>query len=156
MINELMATSCVDAFMLSKHMVPKWKNRYTGAHDGGTFFAWLGGLVGQMLARVKENDNVARPENCEPMHQTCRQIKIGTKKIQSGVQAGKMRPIQERCRYCTLAGRYEAMTPSRQKKGANRTIYCCEKHPNVYMCKEGKFTCWAEHLAACAQECHER
>ena len=156
MINELLATTCVDAFMLCKHLMPKWKGCFTGAHDSGTFFSWLSDLVGLMLVRVKENDNVLMPENHEPIHQTCRQIKIGTKKTESGVQKGKMRSIQERCRYCTLAGRYEAMTPSRQKKGAHRTIYCCAKHPNVYMCKEGKFTCWAEHLAACAQECNER
>ena len=109
-----------------------------------------------MSERVKENGNVANPEQLDEMTQVCRQVPIGKKRIETGVQAGKMRPIQERCRYCTLAKRYEPMTESRTKKGANRTIYCCAKHPKVYMCREGKFTRWAEHLAACEAECAER
>ena len=87
MINELLATTCVDAFMLSKHFMPKWIGRFAGPNDIGTFFRWLGDLIALMLERVKENDNAARPEQLDEMTQVCRQVPIGKKRIETGVQA---------------------------------------------------------------------
>ena len=79
----------------------------------------------------------------------CAQIPIGKVKVQEGVQKGRFRAIQQRCRYYSIAERYEEKNRPDQKQGAIRTTYCCVIHKDVYMCKQGLRTCWQEHLAAC-------
>ena len=147
--NELFATCVVDAFLLSKYYLPKWRDAVD--NDSSMLFAWLGELLQQMKAQAFENDYVVnaateqRTADRDPI--ACRQIPIGRIKVKEGVQKGKYRAVQHRYRYCSGAKRFEERSNPRQKKGAVRTIYTCACHPDTFMCKIGKSTCWQEHLA---------
>jgi hypothetical protein len=146
MQSELFATCLVDGFLLSQHFLPAWQV----SSDTSKFFKWLGVLLGQLEKMAKENDNVLRADTEALLAVAkCEQRAIGHVIIQSGPNAGKKRTTQERCRYCSLAGRHEPRNErSKVKPGANRTTFCCALHPDEYICKKGKFTCWAEHIAA--------
>jgi hypothetical protein len=147
--NELFATCIVDAFLLSKYYLPKWRDAVD--NDNSMLFAWMGELLQQMKAQAFENDyvlNAAATERTADRNPVvCRQIPIGRIKVKDGVQKGRYRAIQHRCRYCSSAKRFEERGNPRQKQGAVRTIYTCVCHPDQFMCKIGKFTCWQEHLA---------
>ena len=122
-------------------------------HDPGLFFRWLGDVLNQIVVKVKVSDHVARPEVSDVTSLVCQQVKIGRIRVKSGRHEGKWRGIQERCRFCSVNRRWEKETEEISggaKRGANRTIYCCSVHRTVYMCQEGKNTCWAEHLASVA------
>lgn len=148
--NELFAVCAVDAFLLSKMYLPKWRDHDTA--DGSALFAWLAVLVEQLKAEIQVNDYVVRAgqEIGEAQNvNECTQIKIGSVKTVEGRQKGKFRAIQHRCRYCSAAERYEERHQPGQKRGAIRTTFCCSVHRDVHMCKIGKNTCWQQHLADC-------
>ena len=146
MQSELFATCLVDGFLLSQHFLPAWQ----AASDRSKFFKWLGVLLAQLETMAKENDHVLRAEEAPVVvAEKCEQGKIGSVIIQNGPNAGKKRTVQERCRHCSAAGRMEPIKRgSTVKPGAYRTSFCCKLHPDEYICKKGKFTCWAEHIAA--------
>ena len=144
--SELFTTCLVDGFLLSQHFPPAWQ----AASDRSKFFKWLGVLLAQLQTTAKENDHVLRAEEVTiGVVEKREQGKIGSVIIQSGANAEKKRAVQERCRCCSAAGRMEPIKRgSTVKPGANRTPFCCNLHPDEYICKKGKFTCWAEHIAA--------
>ena len=144
--NELFATCAVDAFLLAKYYLPKYRS-YEGGNSA--LFYWLGNLLEQMKNKINENDYLLGATSAARETLVCAQIPIGKVKVQEGVQKGRFRAIQQRCRYCSIAERYEEKNRPDQKQGAIRTTYCCVIHKDVYMCKQGLRTCWQEHLAAC-------
>ena len=146
MQSELFATCLVDGFLLSQHFLPAWQ----AASGRSKFFKWLGVLLAQLETMAKENDHVLRAEEATVVvAEKCEQGKIGSVIIQNGPNAGKKRTVQERYRYCSAAGRMEPIKRgSTVKPGAHRTSFCCKLHPDECTCKKGKFTCWAEHVAA--------
>ena len=150
MQNEIFGMTLVDSFLLACHFMPKWRARRDaqGSKDQSLFFDFLSDLMSQMREKLADNDNVMRDP--EPEVPVCKQVPIGRYEIKTGANAGRFRQIQQRCRYCQLAGRYERLNRnSGAKKGAYRTGFKCSVHTDVFMCREGLRTCWAEHLAAC-------
>jgi hypothetical protein len=147
--NELFGTCLVDAFLTSQHLMPKWK----GATEELKFFQWIGALLGQLEEMAKDNDHVLRAERYAVVEAaTCKQVKIGTTATQEGVNAGKKRAMHTGSLpvdYCSLGKRFEKVDKgTKVKNGAARCTYTCSQHPGECTCKIGKFTCWAEHLAA--------
>ena len=156
--NELFATCTVDAFLLAKKFIPKWTRMAALTQTPSSLlFSWLAVLLDQLKAEIQHNDYVVRAgqEIGEVQQvQECKQIPIGKVKTVDGRQKGKFRAIQHRCRYCSVAKRYEERFAPGQKQGAIRTTYCCSIHSTHYMCKIGKYTCWQEHLADCLPLAH--
>jgi hypothetical protein len=110
----------------------------------------MGALLGQLEEMAKDNNHVLRADNDAVVEAvTCKQVKIGTTTMKEGANAGKKRTTQGRCRYCSLGKRFEKINRgTKVKNGATRCIYTSSQHPGEYICKIGKHTCWAEHLAA--------
>ena len=148
MLNELHATTVVDAYLLSKKYLPKWKENNSDDHHASShFFRWLGALMTRMIELIGQNDNIARAEQLGGRDRECKQILIGKKRQQTGTGAGNMKTIQMRCLYCSRRKNYAPFDPdTRAKRGAYRTAWTCSVHGGVYMCRRGKHTCWAEHL----------
>ena len=145
--SEIFAMCAVDAFLLSQHFLPKWSRNNWDGDEESKLFAWLGALTGSLIEMVEENDNVARAETAVQEERVCRQVPIGRKKIKTGVGEGSCRAIQQRCRYCSLAGKKEITNcDSNAKPGSCRTTFTCSIHSDFFMCRMGKNNCWAEHL----------
>ena len=102
--NELFATCTIDAFLLSQYFLPKWKNQSYLDLDESKLFAWLGDLLASLIKMLEENDNVVRADAIVRQELVCQQVPIGRKRQKTGAGAGAMRPIQQRCRYCSLGG----------------------------------------------------
>ena len=148
--NELIAMTVVDAYLCAAKFMPKWRSAVAnyGCHDTSKLFDFIADLCATMKTLLSENDDVMREP--EPVAQVCKQVPIGKYEIKTGNNAGKFRQIQQRCRYCHLAGRCERLNAaSGAKKGAFRTVFTCSVHCDVLMCREGQRACWTEHLAAC-------
>ena len=126
--------------------MPKWK----GATEDSKFFEWMGALLGQLEDMAKDNDHVLRADKDVVVEAvTYKQVKIGTTTIKEGANAGKKRTMQGRCRHCSLNKRFEKRgRGANAKNGATRCIYTYSQHPGEHTFKIGKYTCWAEHLAA--------
>ena len=115
--------------------MPRWRAQPVDHHNDSKFFEWLGVLMGQMIAAVGENDNVARAEVAGRDQRLCVQEKIGRVKIKTGRNAGKFRSIVERCKYCSMAGRKE---PLNEDSGGESWcesygLSVCMPPPHVYV-----------------------
>ena len=155
MLNELFALTAVDAFMISSRFMPKWKavEVEENKEETSKLFKWLGALMKCMINRIGENDNVQRAEALHQIGSVCKQVLIGKKRQIGGANNGRMCSRQERCKYCARAKRYPPVNPgTKAKKGAFRTSWTCSVHGDVFMCRRGRHTCWAEHLAEVAEE----
>ena len=151
MLNELFALTAVDAFLISARYMPKWKD--DEGEENSKFFRWLHALMSCMIYRIGENDNVQRAEVFHSNASVCKQVLIGKKRQIGGTNHGRMCSRQERCRYCAREKRYPPVNPgTKVKRGAFRTSWTCSVHGDVFMCRRGRHTCWAEHLAEVAEE----
>jgi hypothetical protein len=103
-----------------------------------------------MIILLRAGEEIGEDQNLN----ACTQIKIGNIKTVDRRKSGKFRAIQHRFRYCSAAERYEERHRPGQKRGANRTIYCCSVHWDSYMCKIGKDTCRQQHLTDCLPFAH--
>jgi hypothetical protein len=80
-----------------------------------------------------EDDNMVDPSS------QCVQIRLGLKKVVTGINKGTMRAVQGRCTSC------RARNKKQEKRGrAPNTAWGCVCHPGEYFCKNK--TCWSEHL----------
>ncbi len=96
-----------------------------------------------MCVLLKQLDQTPRHEQNreDPDDPTsrCVQVRLGEKKMVSGVNKGSMRAIQGRCTSCRARGK----RLERNNRSPN-TAWGCACHPGLYFCKNT--TCWAEHL----------
>ena len=87
---------------------------------------------------AKDNMNRSREDVVDPTDR-CVQIRLGEKKIMTGINKGTSRAVQGRCTSC------RARNKRFEKKGRSpNTAWGCVCHPGLYFCKNK--TCWAEHL----------
>ncbi len=93
---------------------------------------------------IKHLDQTPRHERNREDHMVdpslqCVQIRLGLKKIVTGINKGTMRAVQGRCASC------RARNKRQEKRGrAPNTAWGCVCHPGEYFCKNK--TCWSEHL----------
>ena len=87
---------------------------------------------------AKDNMNRSREDVVDPTDR-CVQIRLGEKKIMTGINKGTSRAVQGRCTSCRARNkRFET------KGRSPNTAWGCVCHPGLYFCKNK--TCWAEHL----------
>lgn len=142
---EVMGIALVDAFLLARKFMPKWR----GMPDTEGVF-WK--FVRVLLPQLTESPNLDTSAS-STAHRGCVQILIGKAVVQSGPKKGQYYAKQGRCSYCVANNRKEVKGNGSESKRSPRTAYTCIAHPNEYICKAGKGNgcCWQEHLAAVAE-----
>ena len=142
---EVMGIALVDAFLLARKFMPKWR----GMPDAEGVF-WK--FVRVLLPQLTESPNLDTSAS-STAHRGCVQILIGKAVVQSGPKKGQYYAKQGRCSYCVANNRKEVKGNGTESKRSPRTAYTCIAHPNEYICKAGKGNgcCWQEHLAAVAE-----
>jgi hypothetical protein len=104
--------------------------------DGSLFWKYVIVLLKQLDQAA--NHETTRDDVVDPSSK-CVQVRLGEKKIMTGVNKGTSRAVQGRCTSC------RARNKRFEKKGrAPNTAWGCVCHPGLYFCKNK--TCWAEHL----------
>ena len=145
----------VDAFLMTQALLPD-----RGLEDtDGSMDTFVTKLVAQMLppapllepsvstpgsssSSSSSSTTVGPPsESNETERQLCKLTRIGQATIQSGAQAGKKRPLDQRCTMCQRAGRAENETSNR----APKTTWMCSICPDAYTCNAKNRNCLGEH-----------
>ena len=86
-----------------------------------------------------EDEREVRRDNMVDPSSQCVQIRLGLKKVVTGISKGTNRAVQGRCTSC------RARNKRHEKRGrAPNTAWGCVCHPGAYFCKNK--TCWSEHL----------
>jgi len=133
---ELLGVTLVDSFLASLHVLPKWQMEKEEEQDGSLFWKFVIVLLKQLDQAA--NHETTRDDVVDPSSR-CVQVRLGEKKIMTGVNKGTSRAVQGRCTSC------RARNKRFEKKGrAPNTAWGCVCHPGLYFCKNK--TCWAEHL----------
>jgi hypothetical protein len=132
----------VDSFLLCRKFMPKWRGQ---PDTESVFWKYVRVLLPQIGLDSNE-DTSARGEN----RWGCVQVVIGKTQIKEGPKAGTLYAKQQRCKMCVANKRKEKKADGTYSKRSPRTAYTCICHPEEFMCKEGKGTCWEEHLAIVA------
>ena len=132
---DIFATALVDSFLLARKFLPRWQR--IDHPDDSVFMRFVRQLLPQ-LTKGQERQSATTITKCV-------QVQIGKKTVQNGVNAGKTVPIQQRCTYCLKDKRTCDGVRSR------RATYTCICHPDTFQCKEGRYTCWSQHLTEVGQ-----
>ena len=134
---ELLATSLVDSFLACTHLLPKWVQEKEHDQDESLFWKFVCALIKQ-LDQTPTHERNREDDVVDPSSQ-CVQIRLGLKKVATGINKGTMRAVQGRCTSC------RARNKKQLKRGrAPNTAWGCVCHPGEYFCKNK--TCWSEHL----------
>jgi hypothetical protein len=134
---ELLGVTLADSFLASLHVLPKWQMEKEEEQDGSLFWKFVIVLLKQLDQAA--NHDTTRDDVVDP-YSRCVQVRLGAKKIMTGVNKGTSRAVQGR-HYTS----YRASNKCFGKKGrAPNTVWGCVCHPGLYFCKNK--TCWAEHL----------
>ena len=133
---ELLGITLVDSFLACLHLLPKWRDEQDDDQEGSLFWKYVCVLIKQLdqtPMNERTRDDVVDPSS------RCLQVRLGEKKIVSGVNRGTSRAVQGRCTSC------RARNKRFEKKGRSpNTAWGCVCHAGLYFCKNK--TCWAEHL----------
>jgi hypothetical protein len=142
---EVLAIAMVDAFLLARKFMCKWRGQ---PDTEGVFWKFVRTLIPQLT----QTPNISHNQPGEG-HRGCVQILIGKSVVQSGEKKGQYYAKQGRCAYCVSNNRKETKGDGTISSRSPRTAYTCIAHPNEYICKAGKGNgcCWQEHLAAVAE-----
>jgi hypothetical protein len=133
---ELLGITLVDSFLACLHLLPKWRDEQDDDQEGSLFWKYVCVLIKQ-LDQTPMNER-RREDNVDPSSR-CVQVRLGEKKIVSGVNRGTSRAVQGRCTSC------RARNKRFEKKGRSpNTAWGCVCHAGLYFCKNK--TCWEEHL----------
>ena len=133
---ELLGVTLVDSFLACLHLLPKWRSEKDDEQEGSLFWKYVCVLVKQLDQVPRHERN--RENEVDPSG-GCVQVRLGEKKIVSGINKGTSRAVQGRCTSC------RARNKRLGKKGRSpNTAWGCFCHPGLYFCKNK--TCWAEHL----------
>ena len=148
---EMIGMAVVDAFLVSRHFQPQW--RHSDANTESSFWLYTRNLLPQLSPIHTE---LLQPSSSGG-GSSCVQVNIGKRAIKSSKtdnKIGSKYTAQKRCKYCGLQGRKEILKNGSRGTKSPRTSYKCIKC-GVAMCREGKGTCWAEHVAEAAARQHE-
>ena len=145
----------LDAFLVTQALLPD-----RGLEDAdGSMDTFVTKLVAQMLppapllepsvstpgsssSSSSSSTTVGPPSaSNETERQLCKLTRIGQATIQSGAQAGKKRPLDQRCTMCQRAGRTENETSNR----APKTTWMCSVCPDTCTCNVKNRNCLGEH-----------
>jgi hypothetical protein len=136
---ELFGMALVDAFLVARKFIPKWRN----VDDSeSSFFRFLRELLPTI---ADSNEDLAARQ----VRSKCSQILIGRLVVKEGPKKGQEYAKQGRCHYCIKSKKKEDKAGSIRSR---RTAYTCSCHPKIYVCKAGLGDCWLEHLADCGDE----
>ncbi len=92
---EILAIALVDSFLACTKLLPQWVHETKD--EESVFWKFVCSLVEQLDTRPRHE--LAREEEADPtLH--CIQVRLGTKRISSGLNKGERRPIQGRCTVC--------------------------------------------------------
>ena len=134
---ELLATSLVDSFLACTHLLPKWRQEKEHEQEDSVFWNFVCALLKQLDQTPRHERN--REDNIVDPSSQCFQIRLGLKRVATGINKGTMRAVQGRCTSC------RARNKKQEKRGrAPNTAWGCVCHPGEYFCKNK--TCWAEHM----------
>jgi hypothetical protein len=133
---ELLSVTLVDYFLACLSLLPKWQIEKDAEQEDSLFWKYVCVLINQLDQTQRHERN--RENEVDPSTR-CVQIRLGEKKIMSGINKGTSRAVQGRCKSC------RARNKRFEKKGNSfNTAWGCVCHPGLYFCRNK--TCWAEHL----------
>ena len=141
---EVLAMSMVDAFLLARKFMPKWR----GQPDTDSVF-WR--FVRCVLPQIGSSPE---RQGSSSSYGRCVQVLIGKAAIKAGPKMGQLYAKQQRCRQCIANNRKEKKSDGACSGRSPRTAYTCIAHPETFMCRKGKGVCWEEHLA-CIEDAGE-
>ena len=135
---QLLAVSLVDSFLACIHLLPKWRLEKEHEQDESVFWKFVCELIKQLDQVPRQERN--REDNMVDPASNCVQVRLGEKRVVSGVNKGNSRAIQGRCTSCRIRKQKQ------EKRGrAPKTAWGCVCHaPGQYFCKTK--TCWLDHL----------
>ncbi len=131
---ELLAVALVASFLACKKLLPQWI--HDKDDEESFFWKFLCSLIAQLDPRPRHERT--REDESDPT-QHCFRIRLGTKKVSSGVGKGEHRAIQGRCTSCSVRNK-----KNRKAGRVPRTAWGCSCHQGKYFCRNK--TCWNEHL----------
>lgn len=142
---EILGMALVDAFLLARHFMPKWRGQ---PDTDGVFWKFTRALLPQLTGTA------AHESSSTGGHRGCVQVLIGKTPIKAGTNKGQLYAKQNRCSYCVANHRKEVKPNGTPSSRSPRTAYTCIAHPTVWICKAGRShgCCWEEHLAAVAED----
>jgi hypothetical protein len=133
---ELLGVSLVDSFLACLHLLPKWRFEKEAEQEDSLFWKYVCVLIQQLDQTPRHERN--RENEVDPTA-TCVQIRLGQKRIMSGLHKGGLKAVQGRCTSCRIRNK------KLEKRGRSTlTAWGCACHRGLYFCKNK--TCWAEHL----------
>ncbi len=133
----MLGVTLVDSFLACLNLLPKWRDELDDEQEGSLFWKYVCVLIKQ-LDQIPRTERT-REDVVDPSGRCMQVVRLGEKKIMSGVNKGTSRAVQGRCTSC------RARNKRSEKKGrAPNTAWGCVCHPGLYFCKNK--TCWAEHL----------
>ena len=136
---EILAMGLVDAFLIARKFLPRWKQ----VDDSeSAFFRFLRELLPTIA-------DAAEAVSARQVRSKCSQTLIGKGIVQEGAKKGMEYAKQGRCHYCIKRKVKEDKEGSTRSR---RTAYTCCHHPAIYVCKAGLGECWLEHLADCGDD----
>jgi hypothetical protein len=133
---EMLSIAVIDTYLLARKFMPKYALNDSDEHS--SFWKFTRDLITQLTRDRPPDDEVSA---------RCFQVATGKCVVQEGPNKGKRLSKQYCCHYCGKARRKEVKIDGSFGKKAPRTSYSCIAHKNIYMCRQGKGNCWAEHLA---------
>ena len=94
---ELLGVTLIDSFLACLNLLPKWRDEQDREQEGSLFWKFVCVLIKQ-LDQTPRNERT-REDVVDPSGR-CMQVRLGEKKIMSGVNKGTSRAVQGRCTAC--------------------------------------------------------
>jgi hypothetical protein len=94
---ELPGVTLIDSFLACLNLLPKWRGERDDEQEGSLFWKFVCALLKQ-LDRTPRHERT-REDIADPSGR-CMQVRLGEKKIMSGVNKGTTRAVQGQCTSC--------------------------------------------------------